>query len=42
LLGYASGAKARDLWLDKDLGKIGPEYSVKIPAHGVVMLRVTQ
>ena len=42
LLGYASGAKARDLWLDKDLGKIGPEYSVKIPSHGVVMLRVTQ
>ena len=39
-LGYAHGAKARDLWLGKDVGEIGPEYSVTIPTHGVVLLRV--
>jgi alpha-galactosidase len=41
-LGYAHGAKARDLWKGKDLGNIGPDYSVTIPAHGVVFLKVTQ
>ena len=40
-LGYAHGAKARDLWHGKDLGSIGPEYSVNVPAHGVVFLKVT-
>jgi alpha-galactosidase len=39
-LGYSAGVNARDLWLGKDLGSIGPEYQVKIPAHGVVFLRV--
>jgi alpha-galactosidase len=39
-LGYSTPLKARDLWLGKDLGIIGPVYDVKIPAHGVVFLRV--
>jgi alpha-galactosidase len=41
-VGFTHGEKARDLWLGKDLGSIGPDYSVKIPAHGVVFLKVTQ
>jgi alpha-galactosidase len=41
-LGFAHGAKARDLWLGKELGAIGPEYSVEIPSHGVVFLKVSQ
>jgi hypothetical protein len=34
--------KARDLWLGKNLGTIGPDYSVEIPSHGVVFLKVSQ
>jgi alpha-galactosidase len=30
----------RDLWGHRDLKLEGPEYSVTVPAHGVVMLRV--
>jgi alpha-galactosidase len=30
----------RDLWLHKDVSAEGPEYSVTVPGHGVVMLRV--
>jgi alpha-galactosidase len=41
-VGFTHAVKARDLWLGKDLGTIGPEYTVNIPAHGVVLLRVTQ
>jgi alpha-galactosidase len=41
-LGFAHAVKARDLWLGKDLGNIGPVYTVKIPAHGVVFLKVAQ
>ncbi|GGA66268.1 hypothetical protein GCM10011507_17290 [Edaphobacter acidisoli] len=39
-LGFSGSVKARDLWLHKDLGSIKGPYSVTIPAHGVVMLRV--
>ena len=38
--GFSGAVKARDLWLHKDLGSIEGPYSVTIPAHGVVMLRV--
>jgi alpha-galactosidase len=41
-LGFPQAAKAKDLWLGKDLGRIGPRYDVTIPAHGVVFLRVAQ
>lgn len=30
----------RDLWVHRDLKTKGAEYSVDVPAHGVVMLRV--
>jgi len=30
----------RDLWLHQDITTVGPEYSVTVPSHGVVLLRV--
>ena len=30
----------RDLWKHKDLGPMGDGYSVLVPAHDAVMLRV--
>jgi alpha-galactosidase len=33
-------AHVRDLWLHKEVANAGPEYSVMVPAHGVVMLKV--
>ena len=41
-LGFANGAKARDLWLKKDLGSIDSPYTVEIPAHGVLFLKLWQ
>jgi alpha-galactosidase len=41
-LGFSHAAKTKDLWLGKDLGTIGSSYTVKILAHGVLFLRVTQ
>src|SRR6266536_917656 len=41
-LGIDGKARARDLWLHQNIEWPGPEYSVTIPGHGVVMLRVTQ
>ena len=41
-LGFAHGAKARDLWLKKDLGTIDSPYTVEIPAHGVLFLKLWQ
>jgi alpha-galactosidase len=34
-------AHARDLWAHSDLKMNGPEYSVAVPAHGVVLLRIS-
>src|SRR6266478_2663533 len=39
-LGISRNARVRDLWEHKDIGGAWPEYSVMIPGHGVVMLRV--
>ena len=41
-LGFASGGSARDLWLGKDMGKLGSKYSAMIPAHGVLFLKVSK
>jgi alpha-galactosidase len=41
-VGFAGVVKARDLWQKKDLGDLKGPYVVKIPAHGVVFLRVWQ
>lgn len=37
-----SNVKARDLWQHKYLGTLPLKYDVEIPAHGVLMLRVTR
>jgi alpha-galactosidase len=37
-----TGLSLRDLWAHKDLPWTGPGYSLTIPAHGVVMLRVNR
>ena len=40
--GFTGAVKARDLWLHKDLGSISSPYTVTVPGHGVLMLRVWQ
>lgn len=37
-----TGKHLRDLWVHQDIPWPGPEYSVTVPAHGVVMLRVSK
>src|SRR6185295_17216903 len=39
-LGLAKKKTVRDLWLHQDVTTAGPEYPVKVPGHGVVLLRV--
>jgi alpha-galactosidase len=41
-LGFDGPVTARDLWLHKDLGKITGPYEVTLPAHGVLLLRVSK
>ena len=41
-VGFSGVVKARDFWQKKDLGDIKGQYVVKIPAHGVVFLKVWQ
>ncbi len=42
-VGYpaALGAKVRDLWKHADLGTFGGSFAAAVPAHGVVMARIT-
>ena len=40
--GIANGVHARDIWAAKDLGPLTGEYRVTVPAHGVVLLRLTK
>ena len=39
-LGITKKTLVRDLWLHQDVDAQGPEYSVTVAGHGVVMLRV--
>jgi len=41
-LGYPATLKAavRDLWANKDLGKMTGRFSANVPSHGVVMVTV--
>jgi alpha-galactosidase len=41
-LGFTGSVHARDLWQHKDLGVLPSKYDIEIPAHGVLMLRVTR
>jgi alpha-galactosidase len=38
--GVNGNATARDLWAHSDLGPMSGTYTVVVPAHGVVMLRL--
>jgi alpha-galactosidase len=37
-VGFSGGAKVRDVWEAKDLGKLKDSYTVSVPRHGVVLL----
>ncbi|MEO7716084.1 MAG: NPCBM/NEW2 domain-containing protein [Capsulimonas sp.] len=39
-IGVKGKQPVRDLWLHKDLGSFGDSYSVEVPAHGCVLLKV--
>jgi hypothetical protein len=41
-LGFKGAVKAKDLWLEKDLGSISSPYKVTVPGHGVLLLRVSK
>jgi len=39
-LGFHKAVQVRDIWQAKDLGTMKEPYTVLVPAHGVVFLRV--
>jgi alpha-galactosidase len=41
-VGFAAGAKARDVWQAKDLGKLQATYTAIVPRHGVALLILTK
>jgi alpha-galactosidase len=41
-MGFKGAVKAWDLWQEKELGRINGLFVIKVPAHGVVFLKVTQ
>ncbi len=41
-LGFTHAVKAKDLWQARDLGNISTPYTVTLPGHGVLFLRVSQ
>ncbi len=40
-LGFAGECAYRDLWAQKDLGKVATELSVELPPHGAALYRVS-
>ena len=38
---HADSAIVRDLWAHADRGRVGRQYSVEVPAHAVVMVKMT-
>ena len=40
-VGFPNGAKARDIWQAKDLGTLQGNYTVEVPSHGAVLLRLS-
>lgn len=41
-VGFTGGVQARDIWAAKELGKLEGSYTVTVPGHGVVLLRVKE
>ncbi|MGH9588145.1 MAG: glycoside hydrolase family 27 protein [Acidobacteriaceae bacterium] len=42
MIGFGPSAKLRDLWAHKDVQPSNGEYTVTVPKHGAVMLKVTR
>lgn len=42
MVGFGNGAKLRDLWAGKDVEATGGVYTVMVPAHGAVILKVSR
>jgi len=41
-IGFNGRAKLRDLWEHKDIGAAQGSYSVEVPKHGVVLVKVSR
>ncbi|HTE88147.1 MAG TPA: alpha-galactosidase [Terriglobales bacterium] len=41
-IGFSGAAKLRDLWEHKDIGPVQDTYTVEVPKHGVVLLKVSR
>ena len=41
-IGWHGQASARDLWAHQNIGVVRGDYTVMVPAHGVVMLRLSK
>jgi alpha-galactosidase len=41
-IGFSGGAKVRDLWEHKEIGTVQDTYTVEVPKHGVVLLKVSR
>jgi alpha-galactosidase len=41
-IGAAGKSQVRDLWRQKDLGAPAETFETKVPAHGVVLLRLSR
>ncbi|HWG59608.1 MAG TPA: glycoside hydrolase family 27 protein [Candidatus Acidoferrales bacterium] len=41
-LGFKGSVHARDVWQARDLGKMKGAYTVQVPIHGVVLLKVSK
>jgi alpha-galactosidase len=41
-LGFSKPPTVRDIWQAKDLGRMQNIYTVQVPGHGVVLLKVSK
>jgi alpha-galactosidase len=41
-IGFSGPAKVRDLWEHKDIGTVEDSYTVEVPKHGVVLVKVSK
>jgi len=41
-VGVTGSHTVRDLWKHEDLGKVADQYSVEVPSHGVVMIKIAK
>jgi alpha-galactosidase len=41
-VGFAPGAKLRDLWSGKELTAANGAYTAQVPRHGAVLLRISK